>query len=96
MIDVQAKRDALQIVTGAAAIHKNGLIDSLKTNRYGGNESFLEARQRYIDGLDEALKELQGVRFEDGAKLHERVKDLTLEESVRLLHAVQDHLRTLV
>jgi len=95
MIDVKAKQDALVLVTAAATIHGNGLRESLKDDRLMSG-SFADARRRYIVQLENALKDLQGVAFEDGAKLHERVKDLTLEESVKLLHAVQDHLRRLV
>jgi len=95
MIDVKAKQDALELVTGAASIHSNGLRESLGNDR-SMSASFKEARQRYINKLEDALRELRGVAFADGAKLDEQVKDLSLAESVKLLHAVQDHMRTLV
>lgn len=89
-----SKQHALAAVVDAATIHAQRMQDSLTDKEVSG--SFAEARRRYVGKLRVALSEVQGTRFDESGKVSERVRDLDLAESVALLHAVEDHIRTLV
>ena len=45
--------------------------------------------------LDNALLEACMIRLDENATISQRVSDLNLEDSVDLLHAVEDHIRSL-
>lgn len=93
MTTLQEKQDAVFTVTDAALIHRQSLKDSLRNEKLEG--SFAEARKRYIRKLDAAIEATQGVRFDETLKVSERVRDLDLADAVALLHAVEDHIRSI-
>lgn len=88
------KRDALRVVVGAAGIHKDELKSSILNDK-SMQRGFKDARSGYIDKLSAAISEVSSLRLEETLKVIERVQDLDLEESVDLLIAVEDHIRSL-
>jgi hypothetical protein len=94
----QEVQESLQEVIRAAEIHVESLQASL-TERYSAarnnNESFKAARRGYINKVTTAIRELRALKLEEGQKIKERVRDLSLEESVDLLFAVENHIRGL-
>lgn len=94
MSTLQEKRDAIKLVADAATIHRDRMKDSLRNERYD-SPSFQAARGGYVSKLSTALGEVARLKLDEELKLAERVTDLTLEESVDLLHAVEDHIREL-
>lgn len=93
MLTLQQKQDAVRTVVDAAAIHSQSLKDSLRNERLTG--SFAEARKSYIRKLDSAIEISQDVQFDETLKVSERVRDLDLADAVSLLHAVEDHIRSI-
>jgi len=93
MTNLEAKRDALNVVLEAAKIHSQSMTDSLSD--YGMQAGFKEARRGYIRKLNAALSEAQTIRLDSEANISQRVADLDLGEATDLLHAVEDHIRSL-
>lgn len=93
MTTLQDKQDAMFTVTDAAQIHSQSLKDSLRNENLNG--SFAEVRKRYIHKLDNAVATVQATRFDETLKVSERVRDLDLADAVALLHAVEDHIRSI-
>ncbi len=89
-----SKQDALHIVIDAASIHAQRMQDSLTDREVTG--TFADARRSYVGKLKVALSEVKGTRYDEAGKVSERVRDLDLAESVALMHAVEDHIRSLV
>lgn len=86
---------ALTEVTRAAEIHLEKLEDTVSGEGADKNftDSFKRARRVYIRNLTEALLKVKALKFDEEFKLIERVSDLSLEDSLDLLEAVQDHIR---
>jgi hypothetical protein len=93
MSTLKEKQEALRRVADAAKIHGDNLRASLK-DRYN-TEPFNAARADYVSKLNGALVEVSLLKLDESLKVSERVRDLGLEESVDLLHAVEDHIRSL-
>ncbi len=90
----QEKLNSVRFVAQAAGIHRDHLKDTLKNETFV-NQSFGPARQNYINRLTEAMNVVAGLKLDESERISERVSDLTLEDSVDLLHAVEDHIRSL-
>lgn len=91
---LQEKQDALRVVVDAAGIHNESLRSSILNDR-SLQRGFKDARSGYINKLAKAIAEVSSLRLEETLKVSERVRDLDLEESVDLLIAVEDHIRSL-
>lgn len=90
---IESKRDALNIVLDAADIHSKTLTESL--SEYGMQAGFKRARVTYIGKLQNAVAEARMIRLDSDGTISQRVADLDLEEATDLLHAVEDHIRSL-
>jgi hypothetical protein len=96
MSDFTAQREALHLVSDAASLHKKAMEESIATATASSmSESFKHARQSYIRRLDLAISMVNLLRFDESLTISEKVSDLNLEDSVDLLHAVEDHIRSL-
>lgn len=91
---LESKRNAIKVVADAAQIHSDYLKGTLTTDRHQ-SRSFNSARAGYVDKVNAAISEVLRIKFDESAKISERVSDLNLEDSVDLLHAVEDHIRSL-
>jgi hypothetical protein len=87
----EKRQKALRNLIDAVAIH----ADSLEKKATHFNESFKQARLTYVGQLRDDIRTVRSIRFDGETKLKERLYDLGLEESVDLLHAVEDHIREL-
>lgn len=90
---LEDKRTALNMVLDAADIHSKTLTESL--SEYGMQEGFKRARVAYVGKLQNAVSEARTIRLDENATISQRVADLDLEEATDLLHAVEDHIRSL-
>lgn len=89
-------KEALDIVVTAAGIHCDRLTETLeKSHRGYGNDSFNTARLQYIRKTQADLRVVKGLKLDEELKIKERVSDLSLEESVDLMLALEDRIRTL-
>lgn len=96
MSDLTKMREALHLVTDAAYLHQKAMEDSIASaTTYSMADSFKRARQSYIKRLQTAVAEVRRMKFDETATVSEKVSDLNLEDSVDLLHAVEDHIRSL-
>lgn len=96
MSDLTSKRKNLHLVAEAAALHKTAMEATIaEATTSNMSASFKHARQSYIRKLDAAILEVYRLKFDESATVSERVSDLNLEDSVDLLHAVEDHIRSL-
>lgn len=87
------KQDALKTVVEGARIHADKLTESLADQQMA--RGFSDARSAYIRKLRGAIAEIADTRYDESGKVSERVRDLDLAESVALLHAVEDHIRSI-
>lgn len=87
------KHNALKEVTDAAHIHSERMLETLD-DRFA-SESFTALRREYVSRLKVAIEEAKAIKLDETLKVQERVSDLSLEAAVDLLHAVEDHIRTL-
>lgn len=96
MSDLTAQRGALILVTDAASLHKAAMEESIDQATYNSmSDSFKHARRSYIRQLEDAIRQVERLKFDENLTISEKVSDLNLEESVDLLHAVEDHIRSL-
>lgn len=86
----------LKIVLDAAGIHLESLQASLiSERRYNKNDSFSSARLAFIRKTQAAIQRVRALKLTETMQIKERVRDLTLEESVDLMLALEDHIRNL-
>lgn len=90
---LEDKRTALNVVLDAARVHSQTLTESL--SEYGMQEGFKSARRSYIRKLQNAVSEAASIRLDSEGTISQRVADLDLGEATDLLHAVEDHIRSL-
>lgn len=95
MEKTEKAKEALKIVTDAAGIHCERLSETLQNSKYPKNESFNTARLQFIRKTQAAIREVKALKLDEELKIKERVDGLSLEESVDLLIAVENHIRDL-
>lgn len=93
MTTLVEKQTALKEVSDAATIHAASLQTSIMDRDM--NPSFKAARRQYMESLTKAINVVNGLKLDETTKVVERVADLDLEEATDLLHAVEDHIRSL-
>ena len=95
MEKTQEIKEALKVVTDAAVIHCERLTETLQSSRYPQNDSFNVSRLAFIRKTQAAIREVRWLKLDETVRIKERVSDLSLEEAVDLLHAVEDRIRTI-
>lgn len=85
----------LKIVLDAAGIHLERLTETLNNSRYPKSDSFNSARLAFIRKTQAAIQRVQALKLTETLQIKERVRDLTLEESVDLMLALEDRIRNL-